>query len=335
MVELLSWLTILESTKWENEWVKKKKNRNKKNFSFLFLSLLSLSLLIAFLTHISSILITIVTFAAYTLINDESIEFNSSNVFTALALFNQLTVPLFIFPITIPIIISSLISTRRIERFLSLPEIEKEFEGVKHMARVLSKHDDSLDDDQQQQQQKLEGCDNGHKNQSKVDERKINEKLFQQDTIDVEGGSGGGKKLSEIKINLDANATVATTAIKEENEDDEDEEEELKPKSDSNELDDANDVVILRNKNNRVKLRKQNQLSESARIERNRLRSTTAADKHVKSGSIHRLPSFRVPEGIAICINNAKFSWDGRESSNLLQIEKLSIPLGNRLEIIS
>jgi hypothetical protein len=267
------------------------------------------------------------------LINDESIEFNSSNVFTALALFNQLTVPLFIFPITIPIIISSLISTRRIERFLSLPEIEKEFEGVKHMARVLSKHDDSLDDDQQ----KTEGCDDGHKNnknQSKVGERKINEKLYQRDTIDEEEVvmvvEESSKKLSEIKINLDANERGnATAAIKEENEEvDEEEKEEVKPKSDPNEHDDVNDVVILRNKNNRVKLRKQNQLSESARIERNRLRSTTAADKHIKSGSINRLPSFRVPDGIAICINNAKFSWDGRKDSSLLQIEKLSIPLG-------
>ena len=244
--------------------------------------------------------------------NDENIEFNSSNVFTALALFNQLTVPLFIFPITIPIIISSLISTRRIERFLSQTEIEKkEFEGVKHMARVLSKNNDSLDDDQK----------SGNGSDDDKDERSRKEKLFQlqRDTIDEEE--------MEIKINLDTNEKGNVhSAIKEEAEDEKEQQlndcDDIKPPTE-----DYDEVVILRNKNNRVKLRKQNQLSESARLERNRLR-TTSADKHSKSGSIHRLPSFKVPDGVAICINNAKFSWDGRKDSNILEIENLSIPLG-------
>lgn len=256
------------------------------------------------------------------MINDESIEFNSSNVFTALALFNQLTVPLFIFPITIPIIISSLISTRRIERFLAQPEIEKEFEGVKHMARVLCKN--SEDDDQK--------SNNGDEGKA-VEEHKINQKSFrvQQDTIDEEEGD---EKLSqEIKIKLDTNerrnvhGTVA--AIKEEDED----ESEVRPKSDlmtsSDEMKSLDDeVVVLRNKNNRTKLRKQNQLSESTRSERNRLRSTKVIEKVNNEGSFHRLPSFRVPDGIAICINNAKFSWEGKQNSKMLEIENLSIPLG-------
>lgn len=288
---------------------KKNKLFSKNLFSFNFP---------AFLTHISSILITIVTFAAYTLMNDENIEFNSSNVFTALALFNQLTVPLFIFPITIPIIISSLISTRRIERFLSQTEIEKkELEGVNNMARVLSKNNDSLDDDQKSANGDDE--DDGEESSGK-------EKLFelQRDTIDEEE--------IEIKINLDTNERGNVHgAIKEEAEDEEEQHcDGIKPP-----VEDDDEVVILRNKNNRVKLRKQNQLSESGRLERNRLRSTTAVDKHSKSGSIHRLPSFKVPDGVAICINNAKFSWDGRKDSNVLEIENLSIPLGIKPHIIT
>lgn len=288
---------------------KKNKLFSKNLFSFNFP---------AFLTHISSILITIVTFAAYTLMNDENIEFNSSNVFTALALFNQLTVPLFIFPITIPIIISSLISTRRIERFLSQTEIEKkELEGVNNMARVLSKNNDSLDDDQKSANGDDE--DDGEESSGK-------EKLFelQRDTIDEEE--------IEIKINLDTNERGNVHgAIKEEAEDEEEQHSDgIKPP-----VEDDDEVVILRNKNNRVKLRKQNQLSESGRLERNRLRSTTAVDKHSKSGSIHRLPSFKVPDGVAICINNAKFSWDGRKDSNVLEIENLSIPLGIKPHIIT
>lgn len=250
--------------------------------------------------------------------NDENIKFNSSNVFTALALFNQLTVPLFIFPITIPIIISSLISTRRIERFLSQTEIEKkELEGVNNMARVLSKNNDSLDDDQKSANGDDE--DDGEESSGK-------EKLFelQRDTIDEEE--------IEIKINLDTNERGNVHgAIKEEAEDEEEQHcDGIKPP-----VEDDDEVVILRNKNNRVKLRKQNQLSESGRLERNRLRSTTAVDKHSKSGSIHRLPSFKVPDGVAICINNAKFSWDGRKDSNVLEIENLSIPLGIKPHIIT
>lgn len=244
------------------------------------------------------------------MINDENIEFNSSNVFTALALFNQLTVPLFIFPITIPIIISSLISTRRIERFLSQPEVEKEFEGVKHMARVLSKNNDLLDDDP--------------KTPLAIGE---NEKLFQisRETIIDEEEMEEKEKITAVVVEESQSGNKNVSSITEEVEDEESQQiDMIMPTNDVND-----DVVILRNKNNRVKLRKQNQLSESARIERNRIRSTTAVDKHKNTTGIHRLPSFKVPDGIAVCINNAQFSWSGRrESKNILQIEKLSIPLG-------
>lgn len=100
----------------------------------------------AFLTHVSSVLITFVTLAFFTNSeNDDEQKFTASRVFSALALFNQLTVPLFIFPITVPIIISAIISTKRLEKFLKLPEVSKKSEGVIHMARVLSRSDASLD----------------------------------------------------------------------------------------------------------------------------------------------------------------------------------------------
>jgi hypothetical protein len=248
------------------------------------------------------VLITIVTFAVYTMINDERLEFNASNVFTALALFNQLTVPLFIFPITIPIIISSLISTRRIERFLSQqPEIEKEFEGVKHMARVLSK---SIDDDEDEGSTTTT-TGQGHK------KAPIGDKLPRQDTIDEE-------EMDEIKIN-DGHQPSSDDLIALNN-------------CDGNENLTHNESVILRNKSNlRATLKKQNQLNESTRIERNKLRSTTfVADKH-GSGNLKRtrLPSFKVPDGVAVWIKDAKFSWEAvAATSKLLEIDNLSIPLG-------
>lgn len=103
-------------------------------------------MVLAFLTHVSSVLITFVTLAFFTNSeNDNGQKFTASRVFSALALFNQLTVPLFIFPITVPIIISAIISTKRLEKFLQLPEVSKKSEGVIHMARVLSRSDASLD----------------------------------------------------------------------------------------------------------------------------------------------------------------------------------------------
>jgi len=263
-------------------------------------------------------LITIVTFAVYTLINDESIEFNSSNVFTALALFNQLTVPLFILPITIPIIISSIISTRRIERFLSQPEIEKEFEGVKNMARVLCKSTESLEDDDDandKQTVKKENLDTEVKADGKSNKKKvqISDKLFHQDTIDEEEPD---ETLStKIKLNDEPRKDLIN----------------VEHSTDGNECFD-NDAVILRNKNStRVKLRKQNQLNETTRMERNRTRSTALnTDKRDSIIKRTRLPSFKVPEGVAVCITDAKFSWNGYEDSStkLLEISKLSIPLG-------
>lgn len=61
-----------------------------------------------FLTHASSVLTTLFTFAAYFWLEERSLE--AGNVFASLALFSQLTVPLLIFPVMIPIIINATVS---------------------------------------------------------------------------------------------------------------------------------------------------------------------------------------------------------------------------------
>lgn len=100
--------------------------------------------ILAILTHISSVLITFVTLAVYVYCESGS-DITASRLFSALALFQQLTVPLLIFPITVPIILSAVVSTKRLETFLAAPEIQKQFEGIRNMARILSKSDASLD----------------------------------------------------------------------------------------------------------------------------------------------------------------------------------------------
>lgn len=246
------------------------------------------------------------TLAAYTLMSHDGIEFNSANVFSALALFNQLTVPLFIFPITIPIIISCLISTRRIERFLSQPEVEKEFEGVRNMARILCRSREELDDKQ--------------KASAGGDGKQIPNKLFAPDTIDEE--ELDEKLLMEIKINDrdEANLPAASDSIGW-----------REDKSVANDTI-SDESVVLRSKNNKIKLRKQNQLSTSTRLEKNRLRSTTAAgDKHItaEGGRVMKAsPPFQVPDELIVCIKDACLSWDGRDEANDLLIDNLAIPKG-------
>lgn len=257
------------------------------------------------------------------MMNDKTIEFNSQNVFASLALFNQLTVPLFIFPITIPIIISSIISNKRIERFLSQSEIEKEFEGVINMARILSKKRESLDEEQ--------------KPNNEVRAREIAHKLFTPDAIDEEEKELNEELLMKIKINdrdvkISANDTNDLVAAGEIGRN---ESSSANCSENSNGIQDGDgddDVVILRNKNNKIKLKKQNQLGVSARLERNRLRSTTAVDKHspiVKDAKARKTsPPFRVADEVIVCIENARFSWGGKHDSNILEIDHLSIPKG-------
>lgn len=62
----------------------------------------------AFLTQTSSVLMVVVTLVVY--LHVETISLAPAAVFSALALFNQLTVPLVIFPVTIPIIITAMVS---------------------------------------------------------------------------------------------------------------------------------------------------------------------------------------------------------------------------------
>lgn len=250
------------------------------------------------------------------MINDDAIEFNSSNVFSALALFNQLTVPLFIFPITIPIIISCLISTKRIARFLSQPEIAKEHEGVRNMARILCKGSESLDDDHQK-------SNNGDEN---VNKQEISDKLFKERSVDEE--ELDEKLLMEIKINdhdvkISQNTDSCLTP------------DERFDESDANCVENLNgiqdDAVILRDKKNKIKLRKQNQLSTSIRLERNRLRSTTAVDKHktIEGANAAKIaPLIEIPEELIVCIRDATFSWSKKSDTKRLEVKSLSIPKG-------
>lgn len=71
---------------------------------------------------LSSVLVPLISFALYTWLGGHPLE--AGAIFASLSLFNQLTLPLFIVPFAIPVLISAAVSTRRLEEFLSRPEIE-------------------------------------------------------------------------------------------------------------------------------------------------------------------------------------------------------------------
>ncbi|CAG2164179.1 unnamed protein product, partial [Oppiella nova] len=111
-LKLLGW--ELTFAQWVNKIREKELKVLKKDAIYVALN--------TFITQGSSIVVTLVTFAIYPYIEGKSLT--AGHVFTGLALFNQLTVPLYIIPVVIPIMISAIVSTKRLAKFLSLPEVD-------------------------------------------------------------------------------------------------------------------------------------------------------------------------------------------------------------------
>ncbi|XP_043281302.1 ATP-binding cassette sub-family C member Sur isoform X2 [Venturia canescens] len=118
--EVLQGMRLVKLRAWEKLFEARVKNTRNEELSLLDKDSLYWAL-ITFLTHASSVLTTLFTFGVYFWIEERHLD--AGNVFASLALFSQLTVPLFIFPVIVPIIINATISTSRLEEFLSLPEI--------------------------------------------------------------------------------------------------------------------------------------------------------------------------------------------------------------------
>ncbi|XP_076544094.1 sulfonylurea receptor [Osmia lignaria lignaria] len=144
MNEILQGMKLIKLRAWEKIFERKiKKARNDElrmldKDSFYWT-------LINFLTHASSVLTTLFTFGIYFWIEERSLE--AGNVFASLALFSQLTVPLLIFPVMIPIIINAMISTTRMEEFLQLPEIDNVLpDPVEEKFETLHSRTNSIDD---------------------------------------------------------------------------------------------------------------------------------------------------------------------------------------------
>lgn len=261
---------------------------------------------LAFLTHLSSVIITFVTFAVFLSIesNDVSEKFTTGRVFAALALFNQLTVPLFIFPITIPMIISAIVSTRRLEKFLCQNEVQKQFEGIRNMARVMSRSDASLDVFEIDE------------NDGQTIDRQTNE-----DPSNDSQGSATNEALLLSKRPL-ANKTAFSTT----NNDFQFNNDFYLQDIDENSTEQQAIKSLQRSFSNRrsfntsVKLKKNNKISESMKQDRNRPRQKSLTTEI----------QMEIPSELVLSIRNAIFCWrrNSTELESPLRINSLNIPRG-------
>ncbi|KAH6934049.1 hypothetical protein HPB50_019791 [Hyalomma asiaticum] len=121
--ELLQGIKLLKLHGWEKVYANMVKQIRKEELAVLKKDAIFVALN-TFITQGSAILLTLVTFSLYSVI--EGRPLTPSQVFSGLALFNQLTVPLYIIPVVIPIVINAIVSTKRLSEFLSQPEVGTE-----------------------------------------------------------------------------------------------------------------------------------------------------------------------------------------------------------------
>ncbi|CAH0748153.1 unnamed protein product [Diatraea saccharalis] len=120
MTEILQGLNVIKLYVWEDLFNEKILNLREVELKLLNKDSMYWSFL-TFTTQVSTILVTVITFIVFYFL-DDSKGLTAVNVFAGLALFNQLTIPLLILPVTVLMVIQAMVSTRRIKEFLELPE---------------------------------------------------------------------------------------------------------------------------------------------------------------------------------------------------------------------
>jgi hypothetical protein len=282
------------------------------------------------LAHVSTILVTFVTFAIFTNIEADTIAFTASRVFTSLALFNQLTVPLFIFPITVPIIIQAVVSTKRLENFLKQIEVQKDFEGVRNMARILCKSDASLDIYENENTTSTTttttamemGKEKGNGNFSFAKPTTMTDSRFyinlNKDVIN--GGEQQHSELEKLQLKVDDTEVTSvmetTTASKVDLISEMDDRKEETVATTNTEM-----LAVKQFPPKNIKLKKSNQLKANVKLEKLRLyQPVTMASKEIQ------LPG--LGDDAVVCVQDGVFTWTKIDSENELKIDNLQIPRG-------
>ncbi|XP_063821698.1 ATP-binding cassette sub-family C member Sur-like [Ostrinia nubilalis] len=120
ITEILQGMNVIKLYVWEDLFKEKILNLREVELKLLNKDSIYWSFL-TFTTQVSTVLVTVITFLAYYFLNDSK-GLTAVNVFAGLTLFNQLTVPLLILPVTVLMMIQAMVSTNRIKDFLELPE---------------------------------------------------------------------------------------------------------------------------------------------------------------------------------------------------------------------
>ncbi|XP_050087692.1 ATP-binding cassette sub-family C member Sur isoform X2 [Anopheles aquasalis] len=323
--------------------------------------------LMMLLTHVSSVLITIVTIAVFLGLENNPIELTAGRLFASLALFNQLTVPLFIFPITIPVTLSAIVSTGRLEAFLSQPEVERgSLEGIRTMARILSRSNASLDmyetgdeeeppedgvshhetDPLRGQQEERVATGSQPESQSVHHGSTVNREESMKSLVNDPAGPSdnpageGRSSLERTKLPPSSKHSSISSSTSRS----------IRSGTGRNDEDEATLTASCERRtvrlprpakyqktacNPRVKLKKNSQLSVSARLEKCRQKQ-----KHLA-----REMRFGVPDDAAVYLQDARFRWMAttttmvavdavRPPDGSLHIEQLTIPKGKLTMIV-
>ncbi|XP_052864194.1 ATP-binding cassette sub-family C member Sur [Anopheles cruzii] len=278
--------------------------------------------LMMLLTHVYSVLITIVTIAVFLGLEHNPIELTPGRLFASLALFNQLTVPLFIFPITIPVTLSAVVSTARLEAFLGQPEVERgSLEGIRTMARILSRSNASLDLDETDGEAGSETEPLRGRTAPEVADRGTNreETVTAADNGESPQSPTDGKATLESTRSPSQHSSMSSSSRS----------------TRSNPCEDAEPVPRRTGRcrpakyqktvaSPRVKLKKGSQLSVSARLEKCRQRQ-----KHLA-----REMRFGLPDDAAVFLQDARFRWSDTKNGCSLHVEQLTVPKGKLTVIV-
>ncbi|XP_022103541.1 ATP-binding cassette sub-family C member 9-like [Acanthaster planci] len=119
--ELLQGIKLLKLYAWEFLYCNSIEDVRKKELAVL--RKINFALVVTMLlTNGTPILVTLVAFGTYTPLT--GLPLTPDMTFSSLALFNQLALPLFILPMSLSMVVSAIVSTKRLRKFLLAPEVE-------------------------------------------------------------------------------------------------------------------------------------------------------------------------------------------------------------------
>ena len=122
MSEILSGIRVIKYFTWEDVFTEKVQKTRKDELKYLA-GRKYLDALCVFLWATTPVLISVLTFVMYVMLGN---NLTAAKVFTAVALFAMLTGPLNAFPWVLNGLIEAMVSIKRLEQFLSLPEFNPE-----------------------------------------------------------------------------------------------------------------------------------------------------------------------------------------------------------------